>query len=190
MLRVPVPLPWPLLATIALAAVVIGAPPVPAAAGEHRYVAYTTGYASLDNTPPGATTVALAGRSGHAGGSGTFEDPITLAVGHSIIGGMDIGDFRYGTKWYIPNLRKYFVAKDSCGDGAAPQNGPCHSGYQGHVWLDLYVGASLDGGVRACEERITGLHVVIQDPAPDYAVDPGPIFDGGCRQFGDIIVMR
>ncbi|MGE5513494.1 MAG: hypothetical protein ACM31O_19865 [Bacteroidota bacterium] len=163
---------------------------LPAAAGEHRYIAYTTGYASLDNTPPGATTVALAGRSGHAGGSGTFEDPITLAVGHSIIGGVDIGDFRYGTKWYIPNLRKYFVAKDSCGDGAAPQYGPCHSGYQGHVWLDLYVGASLDGGVRACEERITGLHVVIQNPAPDYAVDPGPIFDGGCRQFGDMIVMR
>lgn len=161
-----------------------------AAAGELRYIAYTTGYASLDNTPPGTTTIALGGRTGHAGGSGTFEDPITLAIGHSIIDGRDIGDFAYGTKWYIPNLRKYFVAKDSCGDGSSPQNGPCHTGYQGHVWLDVFVGASLRDAIRKCQESITDLHVVIQNPAPTYAVVPGAIFDTGCKQYGDAIVMR
>jgi hypothetical protein len=44
-------------------------------------------------------------------------DPITLAAGHSIINGKDIGDYAYGTKFYVPNLRKYFTAADACGDG-------------------------------------------------------------------------
>ena len=177
------------LSLLALAAVPAGHA-TPPAAGELRYIAYTTGYASLDNTPPGSTVIALNGRTGHAGGTGTFEDPITLAVGHSITNGKGVGDFAYGTTWYVPNLRKYFVAKDTCGDGASPQNGPCHTGYRGHVWLDLFVGASRQHAVRKCQESITDLHLVIQHPRPDYAVVPGPVFDGGCKQYGDTIVLR
>lgn len=163
---------------------------MPPAAGELRYIAYTTGYATLDNTPPGTATTFLSGRTGRAGGSGTFDDPITLAVGHSVINGRSVGDFAYGTRWYVPNLRKYFIAKDSCGDGPAPQNGPCHTGYRGNVWLDLFVGAAMENAVRKCQESITELHLVIQNPASRYAVVPGPVFDTGCQQYGDEIAMQ
>lgn len=166
-------------------------PPTPVSVlptGEVRFVAYTTGYAALDNTPRGSTQIDLGGHSGNAGGTGTYADPITLAVGHSIINGKDIGDYAYGTKFYVPNLRKYFTAADSCGDGNTPQNGPCHSGYQGHVWLDLYVGASLQSGVLSCEDSITDLHLVIQNPASNYNVVAGAVYDTGCKQYGDAIV--
>lgn len=162
--------------------------PPPATNGsEIRYVAYTSGYAALDNTPRGSTQIDLGGHSGNAGGTGTYGDPITLAVGHSIINGVDIGDYPYGTKWYVPNLRKYFTAADSCGDGNSPQNGPCHTGYQGHVWLDLYVGSSLSNRVLACENSITDLHLVIQNPATNYLVVPGAVYDTGCTQYGETL---
>lgn len=155
---------------------------------EVRYQAYTTGYAALDNTPRGSTQIDLGGHSGQAGGTGTYADPITLAVGHSIVNGVDTGDYPYGTKWYVPNLRKYFSAGDSCGDGNSPQNGPCHTGYQGNVWLDLYVGASTQNAVLSCEESITAVHLVIQNPEADYAVVPGAVFDTGCVQYGDAVM--
>ncbi len=162
--------------------------PPSSATGEVRFVAYTTGYAALDNTPRGSTQIDLGGHSGNAGGTGTYSDPITLAVGHSIINGNDIGDYPYGTKFYVPNLRKYFTAADTCGDGNQPQNGPCHSGYNGHVWLDLYVGGSLQSGVLSCEDGITDLHLVIQNPASNYSVVPGAVYDTGCKQYGDTVV--
>lgn len=164
---------------------------VPPAGGEIRFVAYTTGYAALDNTPAGSTQIDLGGHSGNAGGTGTYADPITLAVGHSIINGQDIGDYAYGTKFYVPNLRKYFMAADSCGDGNTPQNGPCHTGYQGHVWLDLYVGSSLANAVLGCEDSITDLHLVIENPASNYAVIAGPVFNGSCSpQYGDSVLTQ
>lgn len=165
--------------------------PPPVVTGEIRFVAYTTGYAAKDNTPAGSTQIDLGGHSGNAGGTGTFNEPITLAVGHSIINGQDIGDYPYGTKFYVPNLRKYFSAADSCGDGNTPQNGPCHTGYQGHVWLDLYSGASLANGVLGCEDAITGLHLVIENPSPSYAVVAGAIYNGSCaQQFGDTVITQ
>jgi hypothetical protein len=117
----------------------------------------------IGNTPRGSTQIDLGGHSGNAGG--TYSDPITLAVGHSIINGKDIGDYAYGTKFYVPNLRKYFTAADACGDGNTPQAGPCHTGFNGHVWLDLYVGGSLANGVLSCEDSITDLHLVIENLA-------------------------
>lgn len=165
-------------------------PPPPVVAGEIRFTAYTTGYAALDNTPRGSTQIDLGGHSGNAGGSGTYSDPITLAVGHSIINGKDIGDYAYGTKFYVPNLRKYFIAADSCGDGNTPQSGPCHTGYQGHVWIDLYVGASLQSAVLSCEDNITDLHLVIENPASNYSVVPGAVYDTGCSQYGDAVLTQ
>lgn len=165
-------------------------PPTQPSQGEIRYVAYTTGYAALDNTPRGSTQIDLGGHSGNAGGTGSYDNPITLAVGHSIVNGKDIGDYPYGTKWYVPNLRKYFTAADSCGDGNTPQNGPCHTGYQGHVWLDLYVGNSLQNGVLSCEDSITDLHLVIQNPASNYTVVSGAVYDTGCTQYGDSLVTN
>jgi len=132
------------------------------AAGEVRFLSYTTGYASGDYTPPGSTSETIGTNKGRAGGTGTYDDPITLAVGHSIVRGTDIPDYPSGTKFYIPNIRKYFSAQDSCGDGDSPQNGPCHTGYQGHVWLDVYIGNVSGSAAEDCENSLTGLHLVIR----------------------------
>ena len=152
--------------------------------------AYITGYGWPDNTPASAN-ISHGVIHSQAGGAGTYADPITIAVGHSITSGQDILDYPRGTKFYIPALRKYFIVEDTCGDGNSPQNGPCHTGYQGHVWLDLWIGGQ--GGVKstvlACEDAVTGLFVVIQNPASNYAVTSGPVFNTSCAlQYGDTIL--
>jgi hypothetical protein len=78
---------------------------------------YTTGYANADNTPAGSDETDLGGIQGVTGGTGAYTDPMTVAVGHSIIGGVDIPDYAYGTMFYVPNTRKYYEAEDTCGDG-------------------------------------------------------------------------
>jgi hypothetical protein len=166
-------------------------PPVTAPTGsETRFIAYTTGYDWPDNTPAGG---AISNGVIHstAGGTGTYADPITVAVGHSIINDKDILDYSAGTKFYVPNLRRYFIVEDACGDGNSPQNGPCHTGYQGDVWLDLWVGGAglSSSGTLACEDAITNMHLVIENPAPTYTVVSGPVFNGSCtQQYGDTII--
>lgn len=149
---------------------------------------YTTGYSSYDNTPRGSLNVDLDGHHGQAGGDGTYAHPTTLAVGHSIINGKDVPDFPYGTMFYVPNLKKYFSAQDTCGDGNMPQNGPCHSLSQAPkgatLWLDLYVGPSTSSGVLSCENAITALHTVIENPQQGLPVVAGNTYPG-CVQYGD-----
>ena len=156
------------------------------------YMAYTTGYGRWDNTPPGSTDISYPVIHQTAGGTGTYANPITVAVGHVITNGVDTPDFAPGTIWYVPNLRRYFIVEDSCGDGATPQNEPCHdlsSAPKGtQVWLDLWADGSqmTHAGSNACEGAITGLHAVIENPAPDYAVVSGPIAGSTCsQQYGD-----
>lgn len=170
----------------------VAVPPVVGTAGESRFVAYTTGYGWPDNTPAGNAISDGIIHSG-AGGSGTYADPITLAVGHTISGGKDILDYPAGTKFYIPGFRKYFIVEDTCGDGNSPQNGPCHTGYQGHVWLDLWVGGQgqSSSGTFSCEDAITDLHLVIKNPAANYAVVTGPVYSGSCaKEYGDAVVTN
>lgn len=156
-------------------------PPAPTTTGEIKFDAYLTGYGWPDNTPASAN-ISDGVIHSSAGGTGTYADPITIAVGHSIISGKDILDYPKGTKFYLPALRKYFIVEDTCGDGNAPQNGPCHTGYQGKPWLDAWVGGqnAAASSVYACEDKITGVHKVIQNPASNYAVTSGPIFNGTC----------
>jgi hypothetical protein len=102
--------------------------------------------------------------------------------------GKDVLDYPAGTKFYLPYLKKYFIAEDTCGDGRTPENGPCHSGYQGHPWLDLWIDGA--NGSRSstdrCASDITELHTIIQNPASNYAVVAGPVYNNGCaQQFGD-----
>jgi hypothetical protein len=160
-------------------------------AGEKRFSAYLTGYTYWDNTPPGSSLISNPVVHKAAGGTGTFSDPITVAVGHSFATGKDVLDYPAGTKFYLPYLRKYFIVEDTCGDGAHPENGPCHTGYQGHPWLDLW----LDGanGTRAttdaCAANVTETHLVIQNPVSTYAVNAGSVYNGSCaQQFGDVVV--
>lgn len=166
--------------------------PPPIVNGEIRFIAYNTLYASEDNTPAGSTQINLGGHSGSAGGTGTYGDPITLAVGGSIINGKEIDDYAYGTRFYIPAFRKYFIATDFCGDGPTPQNESCHKSEEpGKPQIDLYVGNASGSAVLNCEYKLTGDHLMIENPANNYAVFAGPIFNGSCgTAYGDMIVSN
>lgn len=150
---------------------------------EQTFISYITGYGFWDNTPPGSSVISHPIDHAHAGGTGSYDDPITLAVGHAIHGSKETLDFPPGTIFYIPRLKKYAVVEDTCGDGARPQDGPCHTGYRGHPWIDLYVGGE---GASAsvsetCQDRITALQTVIVNPAPHYEVHHGEVVASGCH---------
>lgn len=158
-------------------------PVVPVNGSEKSLQAYTTGYSYWDNTPPGSADISNSVIHQKAGGTGTYADPITLAVGHSISGSTDTLDYPAGTRFYFPFLKKYVIVEDTCGDGNSPQNGPCHTGYQGKVWLDVYVGkGSSKASSDACMDAITEVHTVIQNPASTYPTVAGDIASG-CQQF-------
>jgi hypothetical protein len=157
--------------------------------------AYLTGYAWPDNTPPGSD-ISHPVLHQEAGGTGTYADPITVAIGHSFINGKDIMDYAAGTVFYMPYLHKYFIAEDTCGDGDTPQNVPCHNLHKAgneapagtEAWLDLWVGGvgSLQSDVLKCEDAITGLHTVLLKPASNYVVSAGAVYDTSCvPQFSD-----
>ena len=156
---------------------------IPAAATQQEFTAYITGYSYWDNTPVGSTAIALPVIHNGAGGQGTYNDPITLAVGHSISGGRSTPDVPAGTRFYIERLQKYAIVEDVCGDGNTPQNGPCHTGHQGHPWFDLYVGGKKVNAqtAAACARSITDLQAVIMNPAPNLPVSAGEVTESTCR---------
>lgn len=152
---------------------------------ERRFVAYITGYGYWDNTPPGSSTISHPGTHRHAGGTGTYRDPITIAVGHSYIGLRDILDYPAGTIFYLMRLKKYAIVEDTCGDGLRPQDGPCHTGMRGYPWFDIWVGGenSSKADSARCQSMITALQMVIINPKPNYEVHPGAVLDSGCKVF-------
>jgi len=151
------------------------------------FQAYVTGYSYWDNTPLGTVDISHPSRHQFAGGMGTFSNPITLAVGHQIIDGENILDIPVGTVLYLPRLRKYAVVEDTCGDGPQPQDGPCHSGNNGLIWLDIYVDGISSGKAEsdACMVTITGAQPVVMEPGPNMSVVVGPVTEAGCFTFPD-----
>jgi len=167
---------------------------------ESSYTAYTTGYSWWDNTPPGGAISdgANSGRTPHgvhtvAGGDGSYTWPVTMAVGHSITNGVDTLDIPAGTRFYIPNLRKYFIVEDTCGDGPTPQNGPCHinEDFPGVQMLDLWINGKADtasGHTKsyACMDAITKKVTVIKNPVTNYKVVAGSVYADKCAtQYGN-----
>ncbi len=140
-----------------------------AASNERTFTAYVTGYSWYDNDPPGSAAIAYPVIHQEAAGSGTWADPTTVAVGQ--------GMYEPGTRFYIPNLRKYFIVEDLCAGCAGNPN-----------WLDVWVGGQ-DGtneGADACMNAITGNWTAIQNPDPDYVVVSGEIYEPPCQnQYGN-----
>lgn len=138
--------------------------------------AFLTGYTWWDNTPPGSPAISHPSRHATAGGTGTYSDPLTVAVGHSLASGADVLDWPEGTLVYVDDLQLYGVVEDTCGDGPTPQTGPCHSLTQApsgaETWLDLWVGGQAEGEAwaRRCAETITRLHRVQINPPPGLPV--------------------
>ena len=154
-------------------------------APEKSFTAYITGYGFWDNTPPGSAAISKPVIHRRAGGKGTFDDPVTIAVGHRIDGGRQTLDYPAGTMFYIERLRKYAIVEDVCGDGNKPQNGPCHTGHRGYPWLDIYIGGGKHSAsvTDACANKITALQRVVINPGPNYPVAAGEVTASGCKVF-------
>ncbi len=154
-------------------------------AGGKAFKAYLTGYSYWDNTPPGSARIARPVIHKKAGGTGTYRNPITIAVGHSIVNGKSKMDYPAGTRFYIKRLRKYVIVEDLCGDGPKPQNGPCHTGKYGKPWLDIYVGGakSRKSASRTCMNKITGVHIFTRNPGNKFPVSIGALTESGCKVF-------
>lgn len=146
---------------------------------------YLTGYTYWDNTPPGSAAIARPVLRQRAGGTGSWRSPITIAVGHSIVNGRQTLDYPEGTRFYLPRLRKYAIVEDVCGDGPTPQGGPCHTGHNGHPWLDIWIGGKDVSPQEsdACARRITAVQTAIINPPRDLPVQEGEIATGGCQVF-------
>jgi len=154
----------------------------PGAPSETTWTAYVTGYTYYDNTPPGSAAISHPVIHTRAGGVGTYNDPITVAVGHSLATGRDVLDFAAGTRFYMPYLQRYFMVEDTCGDGARPENGACHV-HPANVtaWLDIWVdgqGGS-ENSATDCAEAITGNRRVVLNPTRDYPVVSGAVSRAG-----------
>ncbi|MER5766036.1 hypothetical protein, partial [Streptomyces sp. NPDC002082] len=136
----------------------------------------------------------------HAGGAGTYGDPITIAVGHSLATGKDVLDFPAGTRIYLPDVRRYFIVEDTCGDGSRPQAGPCHQGVNADgtnstIWIDMWIGGQSvsASGADKCASKVTDVHTAVFNPASNYAVAPGAgvIHDGKCDAgYGDALMKK
>lgn len=138
---------------------------------EIKFMAYITSYASGDNDPAGSDITYNSGIEGHAGGTGSYTDPITMASGY--VGSKS--DFPYGTVFYISGLKAYFKIQDTCAS--------CHKGSGGKVWLDVYAGDYSGNGVLNCEYALTGNYEVIQNPQANYSVTLGSLYNGStCRK--------
>lgn len=151
-----------------------------------KFNVYLTGYTYWDNTPPGSAEIARPVLRNKAGGTGTWKSPITIAVGHRIENGRQTLDYPAGTRFYLPRLQKYAIVEDVCGDGATPQNGPCHSGHNGHPWLDIWIGGKSMSAAEtdACARRITAVQPIILDPPSNLPVQKGEIASNGCKVYG------
>ncbi|UKA53487.1 hypothetical protein LFT45_17445 [Arthrobacter sp. FW305-BF8] len=159
---------------------------------------YMTAYTWFDNTPAASPDISHPVLHREAGGTGTYEDPVTLAVGHSLETGKDVLDIPSGTRIYIPNVRRYFIVEDTCGDGPTPENGPCHSGaekYGGSVWIDMWIGGEGESSslARRCTGLVTGVRTAVFNPRADYAVASGKgvIHNGKCDAgYGDQLATK
>lgn len=146
--------------------------------------AYTTGYTWYDNTPAGSSEISNPVLHDRAGGKGTYDDPITIAVG---IADGDL-DYAPGTRFYMPSIRRYLIVEDQCGNDASD---PCHNldkAMDGaSTWLDLWIGGASgsESDVADCANEITALHTVVLNPDDDYAVASGSgIFHNGFCDAG------
>jgi len=128
--------------------------------------AYLTGYTWWDNTPSGSAAIAHPVLHSTAGGTGTYANPITMAVGYTSAG----PDIPYGTRFYLPKLQRYAIVEDLCG--------ACHRTPAGVTWrLDLWLdGRNLSvSAANACALRITGKQAAWRNPPMGLSVTSGPI---------------
>jgi 3D (Asp-Asp-Asp) domain-containing protein len=160
---------------------------------------FVTAYSWHDNTPQGSPTISHPVLHRTAGGTGTYDDPVTVAVGHSRETGTSVLDIPAGTRIYLPGVRRYFIVEDTCGDGPNPQDGPCHTGAGAYgnasLWIDLWIGGAEESApfVHRCAADITGVKAAVLNPGRNYSVASGTgvLHDGICDTgYGDTLLSR
>jgi len=130
---------------------------------------FVTLYGWVDNSPPG-NGISGGRIHSHAAGTGTFADPVTYAT--------DVREQPYGTRVYIPYMKKYFIHEDECTE--------CdHDWSNGHKFrTDLWAGGDKNSlknpekkALLACEDSLTRHAQIIVNPAAGMPVDTTPIFN-------------
>ena len=98
-----------------------------------------------------------------AGGDGSWQHPITLAVAKH-------GPFKPGTRFFIPAVHRYFIAEDTCEQCGKDWN----NGHQQHV--DMWAGKNATPAAMNDFPASGYNHTIIVNPTPDHKVDTtGPL---------------
>jgi hypothetical protein len=125
-----------------------------------------TGFAAADNNPAGSTTISQGVIHQQAGGTGTFQDPLTAASP----GSAGSTESPKGTRFYLPSVHRYVIIEDS---GATKMS---------HLHLDVWNGTGSKSVTDKCESDMTGTFQIIRNPAAGLVVHPGPLADSsGCH---------
>jgi hypothetical protein len=113
------------------------------------------------------STGTLVGLHKEAGGSGTYEDPMTLAGAPS--------EWPVGTRFYVPYLQKYFVMEDYCETCVKEwDNGKA---YHIHLWLGGDSSSDTQQ-LTACETSLTRVSTEVEiNPPAGKEVSTTPLFD-------------
>ncbi|KAE8393532.1 hypothetical protein BDV23DRAFT_149352 [Aspergillus alliaceus] len=128
-----------------------------------------TFYGYADNDPPGADIAYDCGRGYKAGGTGTYNDPLTFATAP--------GEFAKCDIIYLPYLQKYLRFEDECEQ--------CTSDYNdGKLHIDIWTGPTNSNGgstLLKCEESLTpsASQIVVTNPPNGLTVNSGALFSSG-----------
>ncbi|KKK26896.1 hypothetical protein ARAM_001236 [Aspergillus rambellii] len=133
------------------------------------------GFSSNDDQ--GAAIAFDCGRGNIAGGTGTFQDPVTFASAP--------GEFRQCEVIYSPYLRKYLRLEDSCPE--------CDGEWFHRIrHVAVWVGSNQFGGgddELDCEDRLTPppqSQAVIRHPRQNLTVDVTPLFVPGVNSMCNV----
>ncbi|KAJ5462107.1 uncharacterized protein N7458_003659 [Penicillium daleae] len=126
-----------------------------------------TFYGYPDNSPPGPDTAHnCGGRNYKAGGSGTYNNPVTIATAP--------GELNVCEIVYLPLLTKYGRYEDDCAQ--------CTTDYKnGQHHIDIWTGSSTTNGGQKqinCEDDLTpgGRYSIVRNPPTNYTVNAAPLF--------------
>lgn len=130
-----------------------------------------TFYSYQDNNPPGKG-IKYPKVHQEAGGRGTYEDPITIAVEESFL--------EPGTLLYVNDLKKYMIVEDLCGDS------PCGT-HDTNNYIDVWMNSEKESDAKAvekCQYQWTRRtkdgnepKQVAIEPPKDFPVDTTAFFD-------------
>jgi hypothetical protein len=152
------------LGALIVALSVLGSPT--AAHAQTNVQAFMTLYGWADNSPPGPGIAnPCPGRSGVAGGTGTFADPVTFAT--------DVNELGWCRVIYVPYMKRYFIHEDECSECDA--NWTSSRLYR----FDMWAGGDANSrkkpekrALRACESTWTRANSVTDPNNPTVIVDP------------------